>query len=226
MESDFDALRQLPLFANLPRENLTQLAKRVQHRHPSRGETVFSHGDPGSALYFICSGEVKISVRSPTGSEIILALLGPGDAFGELALLDGLARSASAMATEDSDLLVLFREDFLGLLAAEPAPAKFILQSLAAIIRRMNEKLADVAMLDGNCRVVKALLELAERYGRNVDDGVEIDRDVTIDELAGLAGLYPGEVERIVRSHQYEGTILWMGNQITLRDADRLRSWL
>jgi len=221
---DVDALRSVGIFANLPPEHLEQLAARLQPRRRTKGETIFEHGDPGNALYIVGAGEVKISVQSPTDEEIILAVLGPCDAFGELALLDGLPRSASATTTEPTDLLVLFREDFISLLETEPALGWSIMQSLAGIIRRTNEKLSDVAMLDIYGRINKKLRELAKQFGREVPGGILIDRPITSDYLAGLTGLYPVEVSRVLRLYEYEKVIERDATdaRITLCDLDRL----
>lgn len=224
MKADVDALKHVDIFATLPEEHLAQLAARLQPRHRAKGETVFAHGDPGNALYIIRAGEVKISVQSPTDEEIILAVLGPDDAFGELAVLDGLPRSASATTSADTELLVLFRDDFMFVLQEEPALGWSILQSLAGIIRRTNEKLSDVAMLDVYGRVNKTLRELAKQYGQEVPGGILIDRPITNDYLAGLTGLYPVEVSRVLRLYEYEKIIerdLAEG-RITLRDLARL----
>ena len=226
MQSDIEALQRTSFFADLPPEHLAQLAMLVQHRHFEEGAIIFNEGDPSFSLYLLRLGEVKISVKSPTNRDITLALLSPGDAFGELALLDNSVRSATATATGPTDLLMVNRNDFLKLVESEPAALHGLLAALSRIIRNMNQKLADVAMLDVHGRMAKALFGLAERHGMKVEDGIRIDREVSIDDLAGIIGLYPSHVERLMRDLQYENVITYENEFITIRREDVLRQAL
>jgi len=226
MQADLEALQRTAFFADLPPEHLAQLAMHVNHRHYTEGATIFREGDPSVSLYLIRDGEVKITVSAPTGRDITLAMLGPGDAFGELALLDNLKRSATATATAITDVLLVNRADFLQLLEAEPTALHGLLTGLARIIRHMNEKLADVAMLDVHGRMAKALFSLVDRHGVRVDEGILIDRDVTIDDLAGLVGMYPAHVERLLRDYQYEFVVSYENQRITIRREEVLRTAL
>jgi len=226
MQSDLDALQRTLFFKDLPAEHLARLAMHVQHRHYETGHTVFKAGDPGNALFLITTGEVKITVKSPTNRDITLALLGPDDAFGEMSILDDSRRSATATATAPTDLLVVYRDDFLGVIEKEPAAVRGFLMALARIIRSMNEKLADIAMLDVHGRMAKALLGLVERHGAQVDDETKIDRKVTIDDLAGLVGMYPVQVERLMRDYQYENILKHENEYITIQRMDALKQAL
>ena len=204
MQSDLEALKRTPMFSPLAEESLAPLAMRVNHRHLEPDEVLFKQGDPGRALFIIHSGELKLTVSTATGQDITLAILGPGDAFGELALLDDMPRSATATANEASVVLTLSREDFRDAIENEPVTLRALLDGLANIIRNMNQRLADVAMLNAYGRVAKVLIELCQRDGEVQEDGsVVIKRDVDFKEVAGLAGMYPVHVERILREHQY-----------------------
>jgi len=215
MQSDLDALRRTSIFADLPEEHLATLAMRVQHRVYDTGAEIFKEGDPGDALFVIQSGEVKLGELSATRQEIILATVGEGDMFGDLALLDGVPRSATAVAKEPTRCLVVRRDDFLGVIETQPTAIRAILRSLAGTIRRMNKKLADVAMLDLHGRMAKAFLELIDRHGQRQEDGaIALDRPITTEELAGLTGLYPVEVERLLRDYQYDDFIRMQGGRI------------
>jgi CRP/FNR family cyclic AMP-dependent transcriptional regulator len=226
MQSDIEALQRTSFFADLPPEHLAQLAIFSQHRHFEEDAVIFSEGDPSFSLYLIQEGEVKISVLSPTNRDITLALLGPGDAFGELALLDKSERSATATATGPTEVIMVNRNDFLKLVESEPAALRGLLAALSRTIRNMNQKLADVAMLDVHGRMAKALFELIERHGVKVEDGIKIDREVSIDDLAGIIGLYPSHVERLMRDLQYENVITYEDEIITIRREDVLRQAL
>ncbi len=226
MQSDIEALQHSAFFADLSSEHLAQLAMQVQHRHFEQGATIFKEGDAGNALYLLRIGEVKISVSSPTGRDITLALLGPGDGFGELALLDSCIRSATATATAPTEVLRVSRTDFLSLVENDTAALHGLLAALARIVRSMNEKLADVAMLDVHGRLAKALFGLAERSGVETEGGIRIDRVVTVDDLAGIIGLYPVQVERLMRDYQYERILSYDNGLITILREDVLREAL
>lgn len=220
------ALQRTAFFGNMPQEDLEQVAECLQRRRRSSGEIVFNVGDPGHALYIVTEGEVKISVETSTGEEMILALLGPGDTFGELALIDAKPRSATATATttEPTGLLILLRDEFNALLDRRPALARSVLQSLASVIRNMNQRLADVAMLNVASRINKALLSLIERHGRETRDGIVIDHEVTMEYLAGLTLLYPTEVEKVMKEYDLRNITQWdrVKGKLIVKDVDKL----
>lgn len=222
-QQDLQYLRRSPLFCDLTEELLAHLASRVQHREYAAGAMICCEGEPGNALFVVQSGEVKIAVASPTGPEIILALLDAGDTFGELALLDGSSRSASAVTLVPTKALVMYRDDFLQLLDSEPEVNRAVLATLAQMVRRTNKRLSVDAMLDVHTRIAQVLLDLAKRHGSESADGVIFDRPVPAAELAGLAGLYPLEVERVLRVYQYDDLIRMQGEFMVLRRIDDLR---
>jgi CRP/FNR family transcriptional regulator, cyclic AMP receptor protein len=224
MQSDIDTLRRTEFFAGLPDEHLATLAGRAQHRAYESAATIFREGDPGDSLFIVESGEIKLTVLSPTRQEIILASLGPGDMFGELALFDRVPRTATATAMDPSTCLVLRRDDFLAVVETEPSAIRAILRSLAGIIGKMNIRLADVAMLDVHGRMSKALFDLVDRHGRRLESGgIAIDRPVSSDELAGMTGLYPVEVEHLMRDYQYEDLIRLADGRIVIPHPEKLR---
>ena len=220
---DLEHLRRSPLFSELSEEQLAHLASRVQHREYSAGDKICREGEPGNALFIVQSGEVKIAVASPTGPEIILALLDAGDTFGELALLDGSRRCASAVTLVPTKALVIYRDDFLQLIESDPEVNRAVLASLAQMVRRTNKRVSIDAMLDVHTRIAQVLLDLAIRHGCECAEGVVFDRPVTAAELAGLAGLYPLEVQRALRAYQYDDLIRMQGGLMVLRRIDDLR---
>ena len=225
MPSDIEALRMMALFGDLSSEHLQHLAERVRRRHFAAGDVIFQKGDPGIALFLIREGEVKITELSPTNQEIALAVLRPGDSFGELALLDDGPRSATATATEPTEALALYREEFLAYVELEPVVMRSLLRSLAAIIRRTNDRLSDT-LLDVNRRLSKVLIDLADHYGVEMLEGILIDRTVTLASLAELVGLHPTEVDHPFRNLQYEDIVRVEGDRITIRRIEDLRRWL
>jgi CRP-like cAMP-binding protein len=222
MQTDVDALRKADLFASLPEEHLAQLALRSQHRRFPAGARVFDAGDPGTTLYVIVSGRVSITTREAGGKEITLAELGPGEVFGDLALLDGLPRSAAVVATSETDCVTLHRDDFLELVESEPAAVRAVLRSLAGVIRHMNSKLAEYGSHSYSDRLAKELLDLARQHGEETPHGTLINRPLSMAELASRVGIWEGEVRSLMAVLQYEGIVVVVGDTVTVARPNAL----
>jgi CRP-like cAMP-binding protein len=225
MPKDFKRLCRCQLFSELPDEHLDLLASRVQQREYSANSIVFEQGDPGNTLFVVEYGEVVIGTMSPTGKELIVATLGPGDSFGELALIDGARRSASARTTLLTGMLVIYRDDFFEVLDSRPEVKDAVLVSLASVIRRMNIQLAEVAMLGSPSRVARVFLDLAEEHGEEVPEGILIRRSVPVGEIAGRAKMYDGEVEHLLIDFQYSSLIQRVDDQymiLRMREMENL----
>src|ERR1700752_1192173 len=138
VQSMAEALSAVPLFSGLDEAGLESLIRGMRVRRFRRGETVFHLGDPGDALFIVMSGSIKITLPADTGDEAILATLRPGDFFGELALLDGAPRSATAIAIEATETYILARDRFRELIANEPIMRDTVLATLAAEVRRLT----------------------------------------------------------------------------------------
>lgn len=219
-------LSQIPLFAQVGDQHLVALAGMLRRKAYTRGEVVFQQGDPGSALFVIEHGQVKIRIASPDGKEVILALLGPGDFFGELALLDGEPRSADAVAIEASELLALYREDFLRCVRDEPQLGTNALAALSRRLRRTDQIVHDAVFLDVRARLVRVLLDLAETRGRPGPDGIEIDTPLTQGVLAEMIGATRESVNKWLKVLEREGAVRQRRDRFTLLDPDRLRRGL
>ncbi len=226
MQSDVDILASARLFEDLPRPALERLAERTQHRHFDAGEGVFNEGDPGAALYIVAEGEVRIDIASPAGEKVTLVFLGPGEAFGELALLDNAPRSADAVATEATTLLSLYRKDFFSILEGEPEAARALVGTLAGYVRSTNQRLADAAFLDVPGRMAKALKTLADRYGKETPDGILLDHELTPSDFAGLTGLHESFVRKLLQDYQYDSVLMVDDGRITIHRPEVLDRWL
>src|SRR4030081_2751385 len=156
-----ELLAQVGLFADLTTAELVGLASLMRPRPYAKDEVIYLRGDPGTAFYVIASGKVKIALTSPDGKELILRRLGPGGFHGELALLDDEPRSADAIATEASVLLVLQRNAFRLFLSEHPAVATKLLSTVSLYLRRNAELIQDATFLDVPARLARILLELA-----------------------------------------------------------------
>ncbi|MCL6648292.1 MAG: Crp/Fnr family transcriptional regulator [Chloroflexi bacterium] len=179
MATTHGALRAVPLFHDLDAPSLEQLEARLRLRGFREGEIIFHRDDVGNALYVIRTGRVKIRLLADDGRETVLAILSPGDCFGELALLDGEPRSADAVAMERTETLILGREDFLAALDHNPTLARRILVLLSHKLRQTNEQLSDLVFYDLHGRVAKRLLELAATHGVRGTLGTEISLPLT-----------------------------------------------
>ena len=192
-------LARSSLLKELSDSAIQALASRAQIRNYQAGEVIFEEDQPGNALHVVHSGEVRIQMSAPTRQPINLLTVRPPRAFGELALLDQGRRSASATAETPTTLITLYRDDFLAVLDASPAVAAALLRSLAGIIRDMNQRFSDVALLDRRGRVCKAILGFVDRYGSETEEGLIIEHPMRSADLAAEAGLYAIEVHRILR---------------------------
>lgn len=223
MTSDPAALlRRVPLFAGLSEETLAGLAGRLRRRTFRRGTTIFHKDQAGDALHVIASGRVRFFLPAEGGDELTIDIAGAGDVFGELALLDGQPRSASAEALEDTVTHVLGRQEFQAYLAASPELAAALIGLLSTRLRHVTDYAESLAFLDVHARVARALLELAGRYGVR-GEGIAIDLDLTQTDLATMVGATRERVNRALAAFREQGLVELRGRQIVLRDPDRLR---
>ena len=222
---DAQSLSRIPLLQDVSLEALTQLSQSVRRRSYHRGEVIFHQGDPGDTLHLVRNGRVKVVLPAETGDEAVLAILGPGDCFGELALLDGGPRSASVVAMEQVETLVLGRQDFLTFFRSNMEAAVRLIINLARIIRRSNEEVADLAFLDLPGRLAKKLLDLAEAHGQPLDGGkgIEITVPLTQEELAGMIGATRPSVNKVLGLYEDQGAIQRRGRRIAILKPEVLR---
>ncbi|AGC45602.1 Crp/Fnr family transcriptional regulator [Myxococcus stipitatus DSM 14675] len=216
-------LSEISLFEHLDSEALESLSSLLRPCRFGRGEVVFLQGDVGTALYVIRRGEVAIRLSSPEGKEVILSLLARGDFFGELALLDGEPRSTDAVAREDSELLILQRDDFRRYVEARPSVATALLATLSRMVRHVTQLVHDTHFLDARERLVRVLLGLAREQGESGGaGGVVIPLRLTQTEIANLCGLTRESTNKWLRFYVREGLLSYEGGRITLVHPDRL----
>jgi CRP/FNR family transcriptional regulator, cyclic AMP receptor protein len=215
-------LAQVPLFAALDDEAAAALTAAMTSRNVPRGHIVFQEGATGDRLFVVLAGKVKISRAATDGRENLLAVLGPGEMFGELSLFDPGPRTATATAVTDSSLASLDHEDLRPLLLDRPGVAVHLLQALAQRLRRTNEAMADLVFTDVPGRVAKALLDLAERFGTDEDDGVRVRHDLTQEELAQLVGASRETVNKALSEFATRGWLRIEGRSVLLLERERL----
>lgn len=191
-------LAGISLFATLDVEELRDLAA-VTRRHAfHQGELIFHRDDPGATLFVIKSGRVRIFISSQEGQEVALAVFGPGEAFGELALFDGQPRSASAVAIEPVETYCIQRADFIAVATRRPRIALQMLATLSHRLRQTDAMVEDLLFLDVHGRVAKKLLELAESNGTRTPDGIRIEMKLTQSDLAAMVGASRESVNKVM----------------------------
>ncbi len=218
-----DALRSAPLFRELDDEAAAALRDSMDEVRVTRGQVLFREGDAGDRVYVVIEGKVKLGRTAPDGRENLLAVLGPGQMFGELSLFDPGPRSATATAVTDSMLLGLGHEDLLPLLTGRPEVARGLLLQIAQRLRRSNEAMADLVFADVPGRVAKALLDLSQRFGAASRDGIRVSHDLTQEELAQLVGASRETVNKALADFVHRGWIRLEQRSVVLLDLDRLR---
>ncbi len=203
-----EALERVQLFAGLDRTALERLATGLRTRRFRRNEVLFHQGDPGDALFIVTAGAVKIMLPSEEGDEAILATVRPGAFFGELALLDGAPRSATAVAMEPTETLVLPRDRFRLLIDTEPATRDALLAALAGELRRLTDHVEELHFLDMTGRMAARLLRLAQGTGAAGPDGsVRLDGPYTQGDLASMIGATRQSVNKLLGQFVDEGLI-------------------
>jgi CRP-like cAMP-binding protein len=216
-------LAQVPMFEHLTNDDREHLSGLLRERRYAKGEVIFHQGDVGTALFILRRGEVVIRLSSSDGREVILALLGRGEAFGELALLDGEPRSTDAVAREETHLLILHQEDFRRFLIERPQVAMGLLAVLSRMVRRVTQLVHDSAFLDARARLARVLLDLARTQGQPDPEGKVLIPRRTQGDLANLCGVTRESANKWLRFYVHEGLLAYENGQITLLDLERLR---
>jgi CRP/FNR family transcriptional regulator, cyclic AMP receptor protein len=220
---DIDVVRKAPLFSALDDEAARALMESMTASRLERGDVLFREGDRGDRLYVIGEGKIKLGLTSNDGRENLLAILGPGEMFGELSLFDPGPRTATATAVAETQLIALGHEDLTSFLSGRPAVAATMLAALARRLRRTNETLSDLVFTDVPGRVAKALLDLSVRFGRSSEDGILVAHDLTQEELAQLVGASRETVNKALADFATRGWIKLEARAVVLIDVERIQ---
>lgn len=215
--------RQYPLLAGLPEEFLQTLTDSLGKRSFAKGMILYHKGSPGQRLYLIESGRVRIFAISDGGHEVTLNIHGPGESFGELALLDGGLRSASAMALEKTATYTLERQVFLDLFETHPVLARHTLNLVAQRLRHLTSLFESQVFLDIYGRVVVRLLDFAARYGQPSEQGIVLPLHLTQGELASCVAATRESVNKTLGTLRDEGLIRQDGHVLTILDLAGLQ---
>lgn len=212
-----DFLATVPLFSGLERHDLQQFAELTREKFYPRGSVILFEHDPGDSLFVVREGRVKVVLIGEDGREVILGVLGISDHFGELALIDDRPRSAHVIAMEDSHLLVLRRDDFRRRVESSPAVAWSLLSELSRRLRRADEKIGGLVLLDVPGRIARLLLDMAEEGGSDV-----IEKPLTHQTIAQMIGASRETVSRAMKDFQDAGWITVERRKIGLANRPAL----
>lgn len=210
------ALRILPMFESLNDERLEEIARIASLRSVARNTTILQAGDRTDNLYLVIAGALKVQISDQDGREVILSLLGPGEMFGEMGVIDEHPRSATVISTAPCDLVVIAKDDFKRCLAENFEVSLYIIENLVKRLRKADRKIESLALIDVYGRVARLLLEMAEvEEGRKV-----VRRRITRQDIAKTIGASREMVSRVMRDLQLQGLIeeiegcIWLNEEI------------
>jgi CRP/FNR family cyclic AMP-dependent transcriptional regulator len=208
-------LRAVPLFSSVPDEQLRALATVVTRKSVTRGATIMVAGDQTDSLYIILSGRLKVMMSDAEGKEVILSILGPGEFFGEMGLIDDSPRSASVLAIEPCELLSIAKRDFNKCLADNFEMAMAVMRGLVRRLREADRKIGSLALLDVYGRVARLLLDMAD----TVDGQKMVTKRLPKQDIAKMIGASREMVSRVMKDLQLGGYIEMRGSTIVLHDS-------
>ena len=214
-----DFLSTVSLFQGLDREELARFAEIARERSYPKGSVILFEDDPGDSLFIVRTGRVKVVKVGEDGREVILGWLGVGDHFGELSLIDGQPRSAHVIAVDEAQMIIIRREDFRRRVEESPAVAWALLSALSRRLRRADDQIGGLVLLDVPGRVARLLLDAVADPG-----GTTIEKRLTHQTIAQMIGASRETVSRTMRDFQERGLIAVRGRQIALANRGGLEA--
>jgi len=210
------------LFNNIPPEDLKGLVPFVKTRKVKTRTVICHRGEPGTQMFVIVDGRVTLHTDSEDGKELVFGMLGGGEIFGEIAIFDGYERTASVVASEPTELLVIERRDFIPFLEKNAKVAIKLLATLAMRLRRTDELFEDIFFRNLPGRLAKKFLGLAETYGNKTDTGIEIGIKLSQREIGRLTGATRESINKQMRAWEEDGLISCEKGIITINKPEEL----
>ena len=208
-------LKTVPLFASFPEDQLRMLTTVVSRKSAPRANTIMAGGDPTDSLYIVLSGRLKVMMSDSDGKEVILSILGPGEFFGEMGLIDEAPRSATVIAIEPCELLTINKLDFKKCLQENFDICTAVMKGLVKRLREADKKIGSLALMDVYGRVARLLMEMAEL----VDGQRVVTKKLPKQDIAKMIGASREMVSRVMKDLQMGGYIEMRGSNIVLRDS-------
>jgi len=221
---DKSALKYIPIFSELSDEDLEKISKVSMRQTYRKDNMLLIEEEIGSTMFIILDGRVKIARISDDGREVILSILSEGDFFGEMSILDGQTRSANVVTLDDSEILIIRREDFLQMLRDYPQIAINLLKELAHRLRRSDAQIKSLSLQNATGKVASTLLRIADDSGRIHMGQVEIPRLPPQQDLANMAGTSRETISRVIKSLSEKGYLKKKGSKLTILDYETFRS--
>ena len=219
----FQILKRIPLFSSLKDEELEAIDKLSLTKKCSKDTIILLEDEEGDTLFIILQGKVKVSTFSEGGKELIFTILGEGEFFGDMSLLDGRPRSATVISIEDTELKMIRRSDFHNLIEKHPRIALKLLEALTLRLRRTDERLESIALLDVTGRIAGIILQLGDEHGEKIGKSIKIKSRPTHQELANMVGTTRETVTRILKQLENKKYITMEGKELTIHDAETFK---
>jgi CRP-like cAMP-binding protein len=197
-----ELLTSVELFGEMLEEEIDDLTALAQIKKLGKDVTIFHAGDPADAVFVVASGRVKVVITSSDGKEFILTVLGAGQVFGEMALLESAPRSASVVTLSTVEVLVINRSDFQRLLDSNPRISQRLMAILSRRLRRANAKMESLAYMDVAGRLARYLLDLARDHGQRLGNGWVVVRRPTHSDIAHSIGTSRETVSRLINEFE------------------------
>jgi CRP/FNR family transcriptional regulator, cyclic AMP receptor protein len=213
-------LRQHPIFRELESEAIDQLCRYAKHATLKRGTTIFCRGDPGNSLYAVISGTVKMSISSPDGRSAIFNLVGPGEIFGEIAVLDGRARTADATANTNCEVFIIDRREFIPFVRSQPTLALKFIELLCGRLRWTSDQVEQIILQNLPGRLASALIRLSEKHKT---DPAAKTIAITQQEISEMVGMTRESINKQLRAWEEKNWVRLEHGAIVVLNADPLR---
>ena len=221
-ENKQSLIAQSYLFRQVPEWQLKSLAQYAKTKMFKKREIVFRKGDLGSQMFIIVAGSVSLTTDSDEGKELTFGILGPGDIFGEIAMLDGGVRTATVKSIESTELLVIEKRDFVPFLEKNPKVAITFLSTIASRVRAADVLCEDNFFRNLPNRLAKRFLGLADNYGRETDIGTEISMKLSQGDIGKLAGASRESVNKQLKAWEHDGLISVCNGYITITEIEAM----
>ena len=209
-------LESVPIFSDLSKSDLTKISDRMTHRKFTKNQMILLEDDLGQTFFVIATGSVKITRLSDDGREVILAMLGESDFFGEMSLLDGDGRSANVVALEESEVLTLARNEFLDILEQYPKISISLLEELTNRLRKSDQQIESLSLSDVEQRIGITLIRLAEELGTIKQGSVKIKNLPFQQDIANMAGTSRETVSRTFKLLEEKGLLSRQGRLLVI----------
>ncbi len=213
-----ELLQSVSLFWDLTEKELGYIAEKMIARSFESGKYIFLEDSDGEQCFFVVNGSVKVTRLSKDGKEVILAMMGAGDFFGEMALLDGESRSANIIALEKTEVLTLNREDFIDVLQSYPKISIQLLKELALRLRKSDRQIVSLSLSDAEKRIALCIVRFADEQGLIKNGQVKIQKIPIQQDIANMAGTSRETVSRAMKILEDEGFILRNGRELKILD--------